>query len=652
MRDTAKKYLGAGLSVIPTGPDKLPLLSTWKPYQNRLPTETEAGKWFKNAANIAVICGAVSGNLEGIDFDNNAAALGEWSKLIEEKAPGLFGKLVFQKTPHGAHVFYRCQSPIPGNLKLAMLNKNEVLIETRGEGGYILMSPSKGYELKQGDFTRLSVLTPEERNILIESARELNQYFKPQNTQKGTQASTSPSELLPGQDYDERADIRALLLKHGWTQGGTGQDGRERWVRPGKGKGYSATLTDGKIFYVFSSNGEPFETGKGYGPFGVYTILEHGGDFRAATRALSAQGYGTQRSKGPESKTRTAGPSMADLREYIDFNVVPGQKITTDEICRGLACYKREEKKIVYKNITRLCVEGILIKDDYLHGGYRRVTEIDEFDLSGDITEDEILFNIKLPLDLHNLIKIKPSQLLQVSGRYDSCKSSLLFQIMGDNYREHKIIYIVSEEWSLSAIKERMDILGIPRPHQNIKVVPMKPGYEDAIPAGRCIAIIDYIRADENPYQTDAQIQRVLKRLSGGIAIFATQKHPGLDKPVGGQFAIHACHHIIMLDKWKELFICKIFRSKNEKNLEGYFKTFKLSKDKRLTPCMDQWKPGQIIFNKDRKSNDGIDGIDGNFDAVKPGGPHTLIKKESNKERKLISSASISEEPDLLRGVL
>jgi hypothetical protein len=331
------------------------------------------------------------------------------------------------------------------------------------------------------------------------------------------------------------------------------------------------------------------------------------------------------------NRNQNSAPSMADLREYVDLCVVPGQKITVDEICRGVACYKRNERKILYKNITRLCGEGILKKDNYKHGGYRRVIEVLSYDLGGAISADDLNFDITLPLELHNLIDLKPDQLLQASGRYDAGKSTFLFQIIADNYLNNKITLIVSEEWSLNAIKERMDVLGIPRPHANIKVIPMQPGYEEMIPQGRCIVLIDYIRADQNPFETDAQIQRILKNLNGGVAIFATQKHPGLDRPVGGQFAVHASHHIILLDKWREFFTCKIYRTKNERNLEGVYKTFKIDGQRKLFPIMKDWKLGTIKWDHEQKTNDGNDGNDGKYNAVNRGGP--LIKKERKKER-------------------
>ena len=64
-----------------------------------------------------------------------------------------------------------------------------------------------------------------------------------------------------------------------------------QWCRPGKSTGCSATLKE-SVFYVFSSNAAPFEPSQACSPFAVYALLEHGGDFSAATRQLAAEGYG------------------------------------------------------------------------------------------------------------------------------------------------------------------------------------------------------------------------------------------------------------------------------------------------------------------------------------------------------------------------
>ena len=303
------------------------------------------------------------------------------------------------------------------------------------------------------------------------------------------------------------------------------------------------------------------------------------------------------REKIGNHRPQGGAPSMGDLRAYLDFEVGPGQPITSDEVCRALGAFQRADRQNIYKGLSRLVEGGELKRDPYRHGAYRRVAAIQCYDLTCNVAQNAVL-GVRMPLGLGNLIDIKPDQLIGISGRYDSCKSSFLFEIEAENYLEFKIVHILSEEWSLAAIKERQEILGVPVPHPNIAFYPMLPGWEDLIPQGRSITLIDYVRADKNPYEVDAQIQRILRNLKGGVAFFATQKHPGLDKPVGGQFAVHSVHHILMLDRWKDAFVCKIFRTKNERNLEGYFRTFGLNDRKCLVPKMQNWKQGELKWEK------------------------------------------------------
>ncbi len=77
--------------------------------------------------------------------------------------------------------------------------------------------------------------------------------------------------------------------------------------RPGKDSGISGTVgmvtsrqNGHPLFYCFTSNGGVFEHEKPYDKFGVYTRLQHRGEFKAAARALGEMGYGEAR----ESKVK------------------------------------------------------------------------------------------------------------------------------------------------------------------------------------------------------------------------------------------------------------------------------------------------------------------------------------------------------------
>lgn len=293
-REKAKAYLMAGLSVLPANKaQKRPCLPQWNEFQTRLPTEEEVRRWFAESREAqCLVCGKVSGNLEVIDFDNHGKLYSKWKDAIPVD---LLARLVIEQTQSGGyHVAYRCQDEVCGNIKLAEGNrdgKKTTLIETRGEGGLILCAPGDGYTLVQGDYTHLPVLTKEERETLLNAAWKMNE--KPeQGMPEPTGCPDEHFENRPGDDFNARGDVRAVLQKHGWMSLGIQPNGNEYWRRPGKTEGgNSATLKEG-VFYVFSSNAAPFEPNRPYNAFTAYTLLEHNGDFGEATTELLKQGYG------------------------------------------------------------------------------------------------------------------------------------------------------------------------------------------------------------------------------------------------------------------------------------------------------------------------------------------------------------------------
>lgn len=327
LNESAITYLNAGLCVLPAIPsEKRPAIGAWKQYQQRLPTERQVRTWFAESPATCILTGAVSGHLELIDFDGEAELFELWRAMVGSELPELEERLVIERSQSGGrHVVYRCQDPIPGNQKLAqrtiavesaepvvIAGKRYVprrtsgrfeitmtLIETRGEGGLFLCAPTPGYHLEQGSFVSLPVLTAAERSVLVEAACALTETMPPPSRVP----ISLPGEGRPGDDFNERGDVRQLLERHGWQRVRGGEN--EYWRRPGKEHGWSASLRNNQLF-VFSSNAVPFEPDRAYGPFSVYALLEHGGDFAAAATALRLQGYG-----------QTADDSGVDLTQLI-----------------------------------------------------------------------------------------------------------------------------------------------------------------------------------------------------------------------------------------------------------------------------------------------------------------------------------------------
>jgi hypothetical protein len=319
--ETALAYLDAGLCVLPAiRAKKLPPLK-WRRYQTEFPTADTVRAWFSPQQPrdaVCVLTGAISGGLECIDFDHKAAFFPAWrDAVVRAVGAEAFAALAVETTQSGGkHVFFRCQDAIEGNQPLAYGpddGKRTAYIETRGEGGLVVCSPTEGYTLEQGSLLAVPEVTPLQRAALLDAARALDVRRAenapvpgPSPEGRGPSCaapgpSSAPStgggtfDLNPGDDFNLRAPgsgaFAQLLVSYGWRKVGE-RDGNEAWQRPGKtGDGQSATF-NGTVFYVFSSNALPFEPNQGYSPFKVYTLLAHGGDYTAAARTLFEGGWG------------------------------------------------------------------------------------------------------------------------------------------------------------------------------------------------------------------------------------------------------------------------------------------------------------------------------------------------------------------------
>ena len=309
MFDFAMTCVNNGLSVIPTRPGTKQASIKWEQYQKRHMSSEEVKRYFCNGCQLALIGGAVSGNLECLDFDK-PDLYHPFLDTLESINPDLRQRLTLrQKTPSGGfHLIYRCTEPVGGNTKLARSVKytddkghprQDVYIETRGEGGYFLVHPSYAvphgrnqaiqYQLV-GTFDAVPVVSSEERDFLHRLARSFDEGAEAHHPEETT---TGADGDRPGDRFNRETDWHSLLSGYGWTPGGTVGD-RQHWTRPGKTDGStSATIHPDRGLYVFSTS-TPLPNEKPVNKFAVYAYYEHNGDFEAEARAL-ARRYGMDR---------------------------------------------------------------------------------------------------------------------------------------------------------------------------------------------------------------------------------------------------------------------------------------------------------------------------------------------------------------------
>lgn len=298
MKTMALAAIKAGMAPIPIRAGGKVPLDRWTDDQHHPMDETEIPRRFRNGCNLGIVCGAGSGNLECLDFDN-ASLFQPLLDTLEAVNPSLRQKLtVWQETPSGGyHLLYRCSAPVGSNAVLAHGRNGKAAIETRGQGGQFLVAPSRATSkqdgkqrpyILHGTLQAVPTITAEDVALLHNIASSFDESGHQEQKRLPRNQGGTISGDRPGDRYNHVTDWNELLVRYGWRCLKTMGD-RQHWQRPGKtGPEASGTLHPTKGFWCFSTS-TPLPTQQPLTPFAVFTYMEYGGDFVAAARALAAE---------------------------------------------------------------------------------------------------------------------------------------------------------------------------------------------------------------------------------------------------------------------------------------------------------------------------------------------------------------------------
>ena len=260
----------AGLSPIPVDTATKRPLVRWAEYQDHRAELLQCQEW--DGANIAIVCGAVSGRLLCVDFEGPfMTQLSELvQRLKDEECYATFYNWVggyCEETPSGGmHVLVHLEGegPLDGNTKLASSPDSKTLIETRAEGGYVIVAPSRngsrGWVLTHGAFDRIAYATLEEWAAVAAVLRSFDAAPPPAVTVESRSTPSLPAILREDSwIVDELArlpNIRTVLSSMGWDTDFRHDEYGEHWTRPGKSvrEGASASISENDRLFVHSTN--------------------------------------------------------------------------------------------------------------------------------------------------------------------------------------------------------------------------------------------------------------------------------------------------------------------------------------------------------------------------------------------------------------
>ena len=487
--DYAMAYHRAGLSIIPCKKDKKPLLTSWKVYQERVPTEEEVRGWWEKwpNANIGLITGKISGitvlDLDGPEGINTASI----------EIPSEYFDTPTVHTPGGGmHLWYK--------YKEGMGNATRILpgIDIRGDGGYVIVPPSMNevgayytwdsqYNLKTATLGEIPAINVPKKGSLSPPKEESNI----------RDSSLSPPSPASAYYSTEKPKSQDLYSRHICLEEGT----RDESLFTIANALIRARIDEKEVKEVLNiisrSCTPPFPTTE-------------------AERKISS---------AIERASRRERPIAEEVREFV---LSSNGVILSSEVVKSLQVSSKEDVKNVSKVLARFVDEGLIERFGKRNGQFRIIdTNYDEIDIIG---ADTTPMNIKWPFDIEKLFLTMPKNVIIVAGEPDSGKTAFMMNFAKLNMYDQEVQYL-SSEMGAQELKSRLIKFDCPLDDwKKVKWIERSSDFADLIKPN-AVNIIDFMEIHDQFWIIGGWIKEIFDKLENGIAVIALQK--GIGKEVG-----------------------------------------------------------------------------------------------------------------------
>lgn len=313
----ARRWLQAGFSVIPVQRDKRPAVNSWADQQVRPYELDELERAFADpkAERIAIVAGY--GGLVCFDFDpdKRQRALEPFDIIRDfytpwaDTAEGLGVEPAVQDTQSGGrHAIVVCPNPT-GSAKLAHVPaqpdargfKFHTTIETKGARGYFVLHDLNLDPQSIPSVTQEQYLQLIESAILLDRLEDSPEAHKLAQAKRGTgEKANATRKGLVGW-FNERYTVQEVLKDNGYLLVGN------KYLSPESTTGNAGVTIfkdDRGYELCYSHHSDVLGDGHAHDAFDTFKLLEHGGDFDSAKKAvekLQNQGrfsFGASRARG------------------------------------------------------------------------------------------------------------------------------------------------------------------------------------------------------------------------------------------------------------------------------------------------------------------------------------------------------------------
>lgn len=548
-----ERYKAQGLSFFPIPYKSKQSAIEWKEYQEHRPTDDEIARWTGNGdSNLAVVCGAISGNLVVLDFDSTDMFY-TWCNTFYDHTgfPEILEYTRISQTNRGIHVWLRTKKPVKSQ-KFPQL-------DIKGEGGYIIAPPSIHESGAQYKF--LSEYPIRTINSLAEIGIDINQQLEAPRNQPGW-----VSRLLDG--VAEGGRNNAAIKLAGYFRNSLPQDVTERILLDWNSKN-RPPLPEGIILGTVASSYR-MEEHPPYNPPGYNTLLYN---------CPNSQLADTERHKSVTENGTTDGLEQGKVttslaKKIEDFVRESSGWFNYEDIDKEFGIKTESDKHNRRMIIKRLRDTGTIEAHQSHNKLFRFInTRVRLIDFKAATTRTPLA--VKYPFGLERYFNTYPGNVIALAGAANSGKTAFLLNLIRFNQFDFPIYYQSSEMGKEELASRLEKFEGIKLEEWKFTAEERSKDFADVIRPD-AINIIDYMELSADFYAVAEYLRQIHDKLGSGICLVALQKKRNAELGRGGDFGLEKPRLYLSMDAGK----CTIQKAKNwvnpEDNPNGLVINFKI----------------------------------------------------------------------------
>jgi len=220
----------------------------------------------------------------------------------------------------------------------------------------------------------------------------------------------------------------------------------------------------------------------------------------------------------------------------------------TDELDRDLGISATTDKNNRREVMLRLEAKGVVERHAKENKKWRFVNNA-FVKINFKSSETVPALDVKFPLELEQLVKVFPGNLVVVAGATNSGKTAMMLDFIYRNQAHRLPMYYFCSEMGDSELKNRLSMFDdISLEDWNFTAIDRSTNFEDVI-VPDAINIVDFLELTEEMWVVNTHLTAICKRIGSGLAIVCIQKKVGEKWGRGQEFSAEKSKLYLSMDE-------------------------------------------------------------------------------------------------------